>query len=279
LAALPGGPYNPLLGSLAEGANHGVGMKDLRGRTALVTGAAKRIGRAIALRLAREGVHIAFSYLRSAAEAEEARREIEALGVRCAAVRADLGDLDACDRLIERAAELAGGVDILVNNASDFPRTPLEELAGDRAAFADRFRALADLHLRAPLYLGMQLGLAMRRRGEGSIVNILDRVVVRGQAYAGWALYLTTKYGWLGVNQVLAVELAPEVTVNAVAPGLVIPPEDLPGEEVSRLVARIPLRREMGVEEIAEDVLHLVRSEGKTGSTILSDGGTGLRTF
>jgi pteridine reductase len=110
-------------------------------------------------------------------------------------------------------------------------------------------------------------------------VNLLDRVVVRGQAYGGWILYLATKYGLYGLNQTLAHELAPEVTVNGIAPGLVIPPDDFSREEVARLLDKIPLKRQVGPEEIAEDVLYLIRSESKTGSVILSDGGSGLRLF
>jgi len=252
---------------------------ELKGRTALVTGGAKRVGRAIALRLAREGIHVALSYLRSAGEAEATRKEIEAFGVRSIAVRCDVSDLDGCDRLADSARSLTGRVDILVNNASEFPRVPIGELAGDRRAFEEAFRHQAGVHMAGPLWLGLRLGLEMKAAGWGRIVNLLDRVVVRGQAYRDWPLYLVTKYGLYGINQVLARELAPEVAVNGIAPGLVIPPVDLSEAEVDSIIRKIPLGREAGVEEIAEDVLHLLRSGAKTGSVILTDGGSGLRTF
>ncbi len=252
---------------------------NLRGKTALVTGGAKRVGRAICLRLAEEGIDVVFSFRRSADEAERTLADLQARGIEARAVQADITDLPDCDRLMEEARGISGRVDILVNNASEFPRTPLEDLERDREGFDRGFQAQANIHIRAPLYLGLKLGLQMKRNGWGRIVNLLDRVVVRGQAYGGWILYLATKYGLYGVNQTLARELAPEVSVNGVAPGLVIPPEDFSPEETGKLLGKIPLRREVGPEEIAEDVLHLVRSGAKTGSVILSDGGSGLRTF
>ncbi len=253
--------------------------EQLRGKMALVTGASMRIGRAICLRLAEEGIQIAFNYRRSASQAEETRRDLEAKGVNVLAIQADLTDLEACDRLMRESAQITGKIDILVNNASDFPKTAAAELVQDRNRFQSTFQSLANLHMQAPLYLGLKLGLEMKRNGWGRIVNITDRVVARGQAYADWILYLATKYGLYGATQALARELAPEVTVNSIAPGLVAPPESFSPEEVNQLLRKIPLRREVGVEEIAEDVLYLIRSHAKTGSVILTDGGSSLTTF
>jgi NAD(P)-dependent dehydrogenase (short-subunit alcohol dehydrogenase family) len=254
-------------------------MIEIRGKVALITGGAKRIGRAIGLRLAREGAHVVFTYLRSASEAEATRREIEAMGVRAGAVQADLSRPETYDRLIDEARKAVGDIDVLINSASEFPRTGLDQLSADRAAFDRSFQSLTDLHVRAPLYLGMRLGLEMRKRGFGRIVNITDRVVARSQAYGGWPIYQVTKYALHGVTQVLAQALAPEVTVNAIAPGLVIPPDGFPADELAALLKKIPLGRAVGPEEIAEDVVHLVRSQSKTGSTLLSDGGSSMRTF
>jgi NAD(P)-dependent dehydrogenase (short-subunit alcohol dehydrogenase family) len=143
-------------------------------------------------------------------------------------------------------------------------------------AFAEALDPLVNVHLRAPLYLGIRLGLLMKKNGWGRIVNITDRVTEKGQAYRGWAFYLATKYALKGVSQVLAEELRPEVTVNCVAPGVVVPPEYWSEAEVRETLARIPLGRAASPEEIAEDVLHLVRSDSKTGAAILTDGGAGM---
>ena len=143
------------------------------------------------------------------------------------------------------------------------PRTDLEAAARDPRVFAREFDPLVNVHLRAPLYLGMRLGLAMKKNGWGRIVNLTDRVTVKGQAYRGWGVYLATKYGLMGVTRVLAEKLRPEVTVNSVAPGVVLPPESVSEAEAREVLARIPLQRPAGPEVIAEDVLHLVRSGAK----------------
>ncbi len=251
-------------------------LESLEGRNALVTGAAKRVGRAICLALADRGVDILITYRRSAKDAETTSQELQSKGVRALALPVDLAEIADCRRLVGDAEREFGAIDILVNNASDFARTPIRELPEDGEQFQDRFDYFARLHMAAPLYLGIQLGLGMKKRGWGRIVNLTDRVTVRAQAYPDWAFYQATKYGLHGVTQVLARELAPEVTVNSVGPGLVIPPPDFDPEEVERIRQRIPLQRQSSPEEIAADVVHLIRSRSKTGSAILTDGGVGL---
>ncbi len=250
---------------------------DLRGKKALVTGAARRIGREIGLELARQGVDVALSFHSSEEEARKTEEDLRAEGVSAAAFKADLTDLDACDALIGSVVSEFGQVDILVNNASDFSQTRLQDLDQDRTRFSLQFDMMARLHMRAPLYLGMRLGLPMKKSGWGRIINITDRVTAKGQAYRNWVLYLTTKYGLYGLTQALALELSPEVTVNSIAPGLVIPPESMDPEAVERLRSHIPLKKEAGPQEIASDVLHLIRSNAKTGTVVLTDGGIGVK--
>jgi pteridine reductase len=252
---------------------------NLKSRAALVTGGAKRIGRAICLRLAAEGVNVAFSYRTSVSEAQETLAALRGLGIEAAALEADLSAPGDWDSLIDEATGALGSIDILVNNASGFLPTPLESLAEDRASFLRVFDDLVKIHMQAPLYLGLRLGLQMKKKGWGRIINITDRVAQSGQAYKDWSMYLATKYGLRGVTQALAEELAPEVCVNSVAPGLVVPPEWFPREKVQRLIDRIPLRSSAGPEEIAEDVLHLVRSRAKTGSAIVTDGGVSMHSL
>jgi pteridine reductase len=254
-------------------------LKTLQGKTALVTGGPKRIGKAICLSLAGEGASIVFTYRKSVLEAQETARELQDRKVGVLAVQAELTDLAACDELIAKAVNAFGQVDILVNNASDFPKTPLAELSRDRDLLERQSEYLYRLHMLSPLYLGMQLGLRMKQQGWGRIINLTDRVTAKGQAYRNWSLYLISKYGLYGITQVLAEELRPEVTVNSVAPGLVIPPPDFTPEQIRALCEKIPLRRQVSAEEIAADVLHFVYSDAKTGSVILSDGGAGMHTY
>ncbi len=248
----------------------------LRGKTALVTGAAKRIGRVIVLALAQEGVNVVFNHRNSAIEAEKTKKELQATGVKALALQADLTDLDACDALLRKAADTFGQVDILINNASDFPRSVLKDLRCNREKFSQQLDYLVRLHMRAPLYLSMQLGSQMKENGWGRIVNITDRVTVKGQAYRNWILYLATKYGLYGVTQALAEELAPEVLVNSIAPGFVLPTREVSLKDKERLFQNIPLKHEVDAQEIAMDVLHLVRSNSKTGAVILTDGGASM---
>ncbi len=251
----------------------------LRGKAALVTGGAKRVGRVICLALAEQGINVAFSYRRSKAEAEQTLKELEAKGVRALAIQADLTDLRACHDVIGKSRDSFGTIDVLINNASDFPKTPIEDLTKDPNDFQEQFDALVNVHMRAPLYLGMQLGLQMKANGWGRIINITDRVTVKGQAYRNWILYLVTKYGLFGVNQTLAEELKPEVTVNAVAPGLTMAPDHLNESQLEKVRDGLPLKHEADPEEIAADVIHLIRSRSKTGSVILTDSGAGVHTY
>lgn len=244
-----------------------------------MTGAAKRLGRVIALRLADEGVNLVFNYLRSRAAAEGTERALRERGVGVLALQADLCDLQATERLIEAARKEFGHVDILVNNASVFSRSPLAQLSREKEVFDQLFDLQAHLHIRAPFYLGMQLGLEMKNRGWGRIININDRVTAKGQAYPHYGLYLATKYGLYGVSQALAQELKPEVSVNTVAPGMVMAPPEYSREVVERLRRQIPLQRQADPEEIAADVLHLIQSDSKTGSVISTDGGAGVHTY
>jgi pteridine reductase len=252
---------------------------ELRGKSALVTGGARRVGRAIALRLAQEGMHVAFTFHSSAADAARTSCDIAAGGVRSVAVSADLTRLDQCEFVVKAAESHFPAVDVLVHNASRFPRTPLADLIEDPEGFAKAFDAQCRLHMQAALWLGARLGLSMKRRGWGRIVHICDQIAHRAQAYPHYSVYLATKYGLLGVSQALAAELAPEVQVNTVAPGLVIPPEGTDEKTAQTLRSRNLLLSQAGPAEIAEDVAFLVKSNFKTGSVVVSDGGASLKGF
>lgn len=251
-------------------------VANIQGRTALITGGAKRIGRVIALELAAQGVNIAFTYRKSAREAIRTEKELQKQGVRVLALQADLSDIDVCEKVIQGAVAQFGKVDILVNNASDFSKTDLSELNRNPQQFKEQFEYFNNLHMGAPFYLGISLGLIMKEEGWGRIINIIDRVAVKGQAYPGWSLYLATKYGLYGITQAMAVELNPEVTVNSVAPGLTVAPAEIPSKSLDELRDKIPLKKEVGPEAIAADVLHLVQSTSKTGSVMLTDGGSSV---
>jgi pteridine reductase len=241
---------------------------ELRDRVALVTGGARRVGRAIALRLARAGCHVAVHYRSSDAAARETVREIEALGVRASGVAADLGDTDAAAQLVPRVIAELGRLDVLVNNASVFERMDI-----DAFNLADWERTLR-VNLTAPMVLADAAADELRRRG-GRIVNLCD--VSTGHPWPGHLAYMVSKGGLDLLTRVLARALAPEVNVVGVAPGVAAWPDDYDAETRARLARRIPLKRAGACEDIAAAVHYLLRDGDYVTGTILPvDGGRHL---
>jgi NAD(P)-dependent dehydrogenase (short-subunit alcohol dehydrogenase family) len=241
---------------------------DLRGKTALVTGAAKRIGRAISLALAREGANVIVHYRESAAEAEKLRAELEALGVRSWLLKADFDRPEEYESLIARALDAAGSLDILVNNASIFPVNRLSELT-----LRDLTRNI-EVNAWAPFVLSRDFA---RLVGRGKIVNLVDsRTNDFDWAHAAYAL---SKYVLLALTRATALEFAPAITVNGVNPGLILPPPDKDESYIERLVHTVPLKRRGSPEDIAEAVIYLLKSDFLTGEVINVDGGRHLREY
>ena len=186
---------------------------------ALVTGGAIRVGRAIALALADAGFDVAIAYHRSAADARRTVGELGARGVRARAIRADLRDPRAPRALVTEATRALGGLDVLVNSAALFEKTPLA------TATSTQWDQLLDLNLRAA-FLCTQAAAA-RMTGGGHVINIGD--VITRLARSGWAAYTASKAGLEALTRALAVELRDQqIAVNCVAPGAVLKPESLP---------------------------------------------------
>jgi pteridine reductase len=234
----------------------------LAGRTALVTGAAKRIGRAIALALAQHGVHVVAHYSQSDREAEALCSEIERLGVRAWSVRGDLMDARQTELVFREAAAQAGSIDVLINNASIFERDTVWDATEESVWKNLRIHALA------PLILARELA------GQGRpahVINLLDtRVTVYDREHAS---YHISKRALLTLTRMLAVELAPNVAVNAIAPGLILPPAGENETYLVKLAHTNPLKRYGGPADVVEAVLFLLRSRFITGQIIYVDGG------
>ena len=241
---------------------------ELRGKTALVTGAARRIGRAIALRLARGGCDILLHYNRSSEDAQKTRSEIESLGVGCRLLRADLGRASEILRMISEIDGTKEKIGILVNSASLFYKTPLES-AGEK-----EWDELLNANLKAPFLLSKELGLRMKRTGGGKIVNIADWSGFR--PYRDYSPYCVSKGGLLTLTKSLARDLAPSVAVNAVAPGPVLAPPDMSEEEKKKAVEKTPLGRWGKPEDVAEAVGFLVESDFINGTVLVVDGGRSI---
>ena len=241
---------------------------DPRGRWALVTGGARRVGRAIACELAAAGANVLVHHHTSAVEATAVVREVEALGRDAAAVQADLADPAAVHALADEAERRSGGVAILVNNASNYLRTPwasLDERVWDLS--------LA-VNLKAPYLLSVALGGPMRARGEGTIVNLVDWSAER--PYRDYLPYSVSKAGLICLTRALARELAPAVRVNAVAPGPVLLPNGTSPDRADAIRRATPL----GIgspHAVARAVRFLVEDATfTTGTVVHVDGGRAI---
>jgi NAD(P)-dependent dehydrogenase (short-subunit alcohol dehydrogenase family) len=235
------------------------------GKVALVTGAARRLGRAIARGLAEAGASIAVHHRDSTEAAEEAVNEFSRLGVRAEAFQADLTDTAQITTLFARIDEAFGRLDILVNSAARFEKKPVNEITPE-----DWDRTL-DLNLRAPFFCSQNATRLMRSAGSGVIINIAD--VGSFQPWSGYAHHSISKAGLVMMTRVLARGLAPDIRVNAVAPGPVLPPDDLTADDLQKLAGLTALKRLGAPYDVSRTVLFLVSSDYITGETIVVDGG------
>jgi pteridine reductase len=242
----------------------------LVGRVALVTGAGVRVGKAIALALGESGAGVAVHYNSSRDEAEETARSLTAMGVRAVTVKADLSDPDAVDPLFAAVKESLGAPDLLVNSAAVFESSAPGEM--DRGKWE---RAIA-VNLTAPFLCCRAAVPFMKAKGRGDIVNICD---IGGlAAWKGYGHYNVSKAGLVMLTRSLAVELAPEIRVNAVAPGTVLFPDGYDEKARKRIESRIPMGRAGSPEDVAGAVLFLVAGSGYvTGQVLAVDGGRSAR--
>ncbi len=237
-------------------------------RAALVTGAARRVGRELALRLAREGFDVAIHFHTSTAEADATAAEIRALGRRAVALRADLAELAQVQTIVPRAIEALGPLGVLVNNASIF------EL--DRIGTLEEARWSAHLavNLTAPTFLCRAFVAQLPRGAEGLIVNMLDERIFNPTP--NYLSYTASRMGLWGVTQVLARELAPAIRVNAIGPGPTLPAAGTTEADFAALCAKMPLKRGATPEELADALAFILRARSMTGQMITLDGGQQL---
>lgn len=251
-------------------------MTPLAGRTALVTGAAKRVGREIAVALAGAGVHCLLHYNRSPEHVAETAAECRRRGVRADVLRADFTDLDQVERLAEEAAER--GADVFVHNASTFDRVPfLDTPAGTHRALLERDLRV---HVAVPYLVGRILGARMVERGFGRIVLVGDWT--SGAAvYRNYAPYVVSKAAIPELAKVLALELgarSPAVTANAILPGPILPPEGHDPNDTEMVKRQTILGEWLGPEAVARAVLFLAESEAVTGECLRVDGGRSVKS-
>jgi NAD(P)-dependent dehydrogenase (short-subunit alcohol dehydrogenase family) len=237
----------------------------IEGKTALITGGAHRVGRAITMTLARAGANVVVDYYSSDAAARQTAQDAEALGVGALAVQADVGHLEQVRALVAAAADRFGALDILVNSASIWKKTPMP--MGDFADWHRVFGLLTD----GCMYLADAVAPMMLERGEGAIVNIVDLSAYT--PFRGFIAHSVGKSALMALTRQLAVELAPAVSVNAVAPGPILPPPGTSEEAMAR-IARRTLKGRWGTpQDVADAVCFLVEADYITGEVLVVDGG------
>ena len=234
-------------------------------RNALITGAGRRIGRAIALDLASAGWQVAIHYFRSKCEAEGVVKEIEAAGGKASSFSADLGEPGSSARLIENIGDALGPISCLINNASIFERDTVF------TATKETWDQHMDLNLWAPFQLAQSLVRQMPEECEGSIINIIDQRV--WNITPEFTTYTLSKVGLWGLTQILARALAPKVRVNGIGPGPTLQSVHQSVDAFAEEWAAMPLKRRVLPEEVASAVRFILDSPSITGQMIAIDSG------
>ncbi|MCC6490888.1 MAG: SDR family oxidoreductase [Candidatus Hydrogenedentes bacterium] len=241
-------------------------MESLNGKTALITGGAKRLGRAFTEALAAEGANVVIHFNRSACEAESLSDELAGAGIRAWTVRADLANLEEAAALPSRAQDIAGPIDYIINSASIFPESSLRDVT------PEAIHANLDINALSPFLIGRAFAGLGR---PGAIVNMLDCMIADYDRKH--IAYHLSKRTLFSLTRMMAVEFAPLVRVNAIAPGLVLPPEGKDESYLANLASSNPLNRYGGAEDVAAAAIFLLKSTFITGQLIYVDGGRNLR--
>jgi pteridine reductase len=240
---------------------------DLQGSVALVTGGAHRLGRAIALSLGRAGANVVVHYHRSSEQAQSVLRELEQFGVEAMAVGGDIAQVAEAERIVDAAVARWGRLSLLVNNSGIWGRTPIGTVT------EARWNELIDTNLRGAFFAAQRAAPALRA-SRGAIVNIADVGALR--PWRNHTPYLVSKGGLVTLTEALAKDLAPDIRVNAVAPGPVLLPDDWTPAQAQRAARSVPLQRLGSPEDVAQAVVYLAQAEYVTGVVLPVDGGQRL---
>ena len=239
--------------------------KPLEGQVALITGAAKRIGRSIALRLAADGAAITVNFKNSKEEAESLAREIRDGGTKASAIQADVSKRADVEKMFAAVEREFGRLDILVNNAGMFFPAKFESLTDEQ------WDRIMDANLKSQFLCAQLAAPIMKRQGRGRIINLSSLGGLL--AWPAYTHYCVSKAGSIMLTRCLARALAPEILVNSVAPGTIQFPGEPPDEEY---IHRVPLRRTGTGDDIAGAVAYLATADFVTGQVIVVDGGRAL---
>ena len=241
---------------------------DLENKVALVTGAGVRIGQAVAVKLGQLGMRLVIHYHHSEEGAKQTIQRLPGKKSRHLVLQADLKDVSAIEELVHKAEKQAGPVSVLVNNAAEFFPTPLF------SATEEEWDNLLALNLKAPFFLSQALAKNMKSSGEGKIVNIVD--VSAERPWKSFLPYCASKAALISLTKGLARALSPEVQVNGIAPGTVLPPPEHIEMDLTASVENSLLKRIGKVEDIVQAVEYLLQSDFVTGTILPVDGGRSI---
>jgi pteridine reductase len=241
---------------------------DIDGKVALITGSSKRLGRAVAIELARRGARIAVHYRSNPHEAEETLQMLRGAGTNGVTLRAELTDNNAVEKMFQDIVKTFGGLDILVNSASVFsPDTADRTTPG-------MWDTQMESNAKAPFFVAQHAARLMQVRGHGKIINMAD---VAGEViWPGYLSYSISKAALIAVNRGLAKSYAPQIQVNAIAPGPVLFPDYYSEEQKRAAIERTLLKREGSPNDIVNAVVFLIENDYITGEMIHVDGGRHL---
>lgn len=240
---------------------------DIKDKVALVTGGAKRVGRAVAIELAERGAKLVANYNNSEKEADELVEQIHKMGREAIAVKADVSKADEVDRMVDSVLSQFGRIDILVNNAAIFFKTPFLQIT------EKDWDLFMNVNLKSAFLCSQRVAKIMLEQSRGKIVSIADA----SGGIKGWKSYTpysVSKAGLIMLTKTMAKALAPNIQVNAVAPGPVLLPETYSEKEKKQAIESTILKRVGSPEDIAKAVIFLVESDYITGEVIAVDGGS-----
>lgn len=238
---------------------------NIKGKVALVTGGAHRVGKAIALSLAEAGANLIVNYNHSEQAAHETVAEATTFGVKALAIQADITDLTSVNRMMAEAEREIGRVDILINSASQWRSSPLPSPS------LERWQQIFNTDFNGALYCANAVAAQMLKTGAGVIINIIDLSAI--QPYYQMSAHGTAKAALLSLTHHLALELAPTVRVNAVCPGPVLPPDHLSPTEIEKVASRTMLQRWGTPADVVRAVHYLISAEFVTSECLTVDGG------
>lgn len=244
---------------------------EIAGKTALITGGAHRVGKAITMMLANAGANVVVNYNASRDAADETVREANAIGVKALAIQCDVADRAAVTEMVDEIHQHFGGVDIIVNSASYFGKTPFPSTEPDVYATWERVTRIS---IDGPYFICNALAPTMLTRGGGVIINIVDLSV--WFPWSGFMAHAVGKAGLLALTQSLALELAPTIRANAIAPGMIEPPPGSSQKKIEAGAKRNLLQRWSGGDAVAHAVRYLVEADFVTGEVLTVDGGERL---